>query len=62
MIPLDEALAHVLGACRPLTPVRVPLGQALGTVTADAVLAAEDVPPFANTAVDGYAVQAASVA
>ena len=29
---------------------------------AEAVVAAEDVPPFANTAVDGYAVRAADVA
>jgi molybdenum cofactor synthesis domain-containing protein len=33
--------------------------EALGCVTADAVTAGEDVPPFANTAMDGFAVRAA---
>jgi len=39
----------------------VPLREAWGTVIAQDVVATEDVPPFANSAVDGYAVQAADV-
>ena len=35
---------------------------ATGLVLAESVVAAEDVPPFANSAVDGYAVVASSVA
>jgi molybdenum cofactor synthesis domain-containing protein len=35
------------------------VGQASGCVTAEAVIAGEAVPPFANSAMDGYAVQAA---
>jgi len=52
----------VLDACRPLDPVSVPLTEALGCVTAVALRALEDVPPFENSAVDGYAVRAADVA
>ena len=62
MIPLDEARARVLGACRPLPAREVALDDALGCVTAAAVVAGEAVPPFPNTAMDGYAVQAADTA
>lgn len=59
MIPLEEAQAHVLGRVRPLAPQVVPLAAAPGLVLAEDVVAAADVPPFANTAMDGYAVRAA---
>lgn len=62
VIPLDEARAHVLAACAPLPPTDVPIMSSVGCVVADAVTAAEDVPPFANTAVDGFGVHAADVA
>ncbi|HET9610730.1 MAG TPA: hypothetical protein VFP06_14070, partial [Acidimicrobiales bacterium] len=62
MIPLDEALAHVLARCEPLVPGPVPALSAAGLVLAGDVVAAEAVPPFANTAMDGYAVRAADTA
>jgi molybdenum cofactor synthesis domain-containing protein len=62
MIPLDEAIATVLAGCRPLEPQVRPLADALGCVLVDDVTAAEAVPPFANTAMDGYAVRAADLA
>jgi molybdenum cofactor synthesis domain-containing protein len=62
VIPLDEARAHVLDRVRRLAPVRVPLVDAVGCVTAEAVAAGEPIPPFDNTAMDGYAVRAADVA
>ena len=40
----------------------VPLREALGLVLAADVIAGEPVPPFANTAMDGYAVRAADTA
>jgi molybdenum cofactor synthesis domain-containing protein len=46
----------------PLAPETRPLAEALGCVLVDDVVAAEAVPPFANTAMDGYAVRAADVA
>ena len=48
--------------CAPLDVVHLPFREALGHVLAADVAAVEDVPPFANSAVDGYAVLAASVA
>jgi molybdopterin molybdotransferase len=59
VIPFDEALAHVLERCAPLPPRPVPAHEAVGLVLASDVVAAEAVPPFANTAMDGYAVHAA---
>ncbi|MGH9063195.1 MAG: molybdopterin molybdotransferase MoeA [Acidimicrobiales bacterium] len=59
MIPLHEARQLVLDACSPLPARAVPLDRALGCVTTAAVTATEAVPPFANTAMDGYAVRAA---
>jgi molybdopterin molybdotransferase len=62
VIPLDEARQHVLERCPPLPPREVEVTEATGCVLAVDVVAAEDVPPFANSAMDGYAVQAADVA
>jgi molybdenum cofactor synthesis domain-containing protein len=62
MIPLDDAIAHVLAGCRPLSPARMPASEAVGCVLAADVVATEPVPPFANTAMDGYALRAADVA
>lgn len=59
MRPLEEVLAEVLSAVGPLEPVVVPIAEAVGSVLAEALVAPEDVPPFANTAMDGYAVRAA---
>lgn len=42
----------------PLGPVRSRTIAAVGCVLAEAVTSPEDVPPFANTAMDGYAVRA----
>jgi len=62
VVPLDDAIAHVLAHCQPLLPGPVPASHALGRVLADAVVSAEAVPSFANTAMDGYAVRAADTA
>ena len=61
LVPLDEAERRVLAQCPPLRPLAIPLADALGCVTSVAVTAGESVPPFANTAVDGFAVRAADV-
>ena len=58
MIPFHEALAHVVDRCAPLAPRPVPADAAVGLVLAGDVVATEAVPPFANTAMDGYAVHA----
>lgn len=62
MISEHEARQYVLERCPALDVVEAPLAEAVGRVLAEAVAAAEDVPPFVNTAVDGYAVRAADIA
>ncbi|HMS88726.1 MAG: molybdopterin molybdotransferase MoeA [Acidimicrobiales bacterium] len=62
MIPFAEARAHVVERCRPLAAVPVPLAEALGCVLAGAEVAHDPVPPFANSAMDGYAVRSVDVA
>jgi molybdopterin molybdotransferase len=58
MIPLAEAQRFVLGLCDPLPPVEVALDDALGCVVAATVTATEQIPPFANSSMDGYALRA----
>ena len=62
MISLSDAQRIVLDACMPRSPVEVGLADAGGLVLAADVVAGEDVPPFANSAVDGYAVIASDTA
>ena len=58
-IDLDDALARLLADLAPLPATEgVALGDASGRVTAAAPRAATAVPPFANSAMDGYAVAA----
>ena len=62
MIPLDEAREIILAGCTRLPAVRVPIDEALGLTTSEPIVSAEAVPPFANTAMDGFAVRAADTA
>jgi molybdopterin molybdotransferase len=62
MQPVDSYLAEVLAAIRPLPPCELGLEDADGTVLAGDVTAAWPLPPFDNSAMDGYAVLAADVA
>ena len=62
MRPLRVAQADVLGALTLLAPGPVPIAQSLGTVLAAPVSAPHNVPPFTNSAMDGYAVRAADLA
>ncbi|MFO7591647.1 MAG: molybdopterin molybdotransferase MoeA [Acidimicrobiia bacterium] len=59
LAPLGDTQASILAAVSPLESTTVALADALGLVLAAPVHAREDVPPFANTAMDGYAVRAA---
>jgi molybdenum cofactor synthesis domain-containing protein len=59
LTPLADVQAAVLRECLPLTPRAVDLQDALGCVVSQPVEAEELVPPFDNTAMDGFAVQAA---
>jgi molybdopterin molybdotransferase len=56
-LPSIEARATLLAATHPLAPVDVPVPDALGLVLVEDVVAAHDVPAFANSAMDGFAVR-----
>ncbi len=59
MIPLDEARDAVVDACPVAPAARVPLVAATGCVAAVDVVAEVAVPPFSNSAMDGFALRAA---
>lgn len=62
MISIHEALDAVLTAVRPLPDEEVPLLQALGRAAAGRIVSPEQVPTFANSAMDGFAVAGAELA
>src|SRR6266511_4310336 len=62
LVPFEQARGAVLERLGPRASREVPLGDALGCVLAEDVTAAEDLPPFANSAMDGFAVRAADLA
>ena len=61
MTPLEDAQEFVIGSCPPKEPVVVDRSDAGGLVLAAPIVSAEVVPPFDNTAVDGFAVRSADL-
>jgi molybdopterin molybdotransferase len=62
MLELEEALKHILAAIPPPAGELVPLSDAHERVLLERVMSQVDLPPFDNSAMDGYAVRAADVA
>ncbi|MHD0457738.1 molybdopterin molybdotransferase MoeA [Serratia marcescens] len=63
LISLEQALEKMLGQIAPLQQTEsVALTAAAGRITAAPVVSPLDVPPFANSAMDGYAVRLADLA
>ncbi|MBI3088446.1 MAG: molybdopterin molybdotransferase MoeA [Candidatus Omnitrophica bacterium] len=60
MISVDEAWAKIHAMAGPLPVERRRLEEAAGLVLADQVRAPMDLPPFDNSAMDGYALRAAN--
>jgi molybdopterin molybdotransferase len=58
LISVDDALAAVLEHAAPLASETVLLGNAGGRVLAAPAMARVDLPPFASSAMDGFAVRA----
>jgi len=58
MMTVEEALAAILSRVRPLGSERVVLQEALGRVLAERVVSTRVIPPWPNSAMDGYAVRA----
>ena len=59
LLSIEEALDRILARARPLGSERVPVAEAAGRVLAEDVAARADLPPFASSAMDGYALRAA---
>ncbi len=57
-----EAARIILSDCRPLPHARRPLREALDAVLAEDVASPIDLPPWDNSAMDGYAVRSADLA
>lgn len=62
LLSAEEALARVLALMTPTGIESVPLAEAGGRILAAPIYAERDQPPFAASAMDGYAVRAADAA
>jgi molybdopterin molybdotransferase len=61
LLSYDDARAAVLRACRATEMEEVPLAEAHGRVLAVAPVSRDAIPPFSNSAMDGFAVRAVEV-
>ncbi len=61
MLSVEEALERVMACFQPLEAVTVPLMDSLGQVLAEDITSPLALPPLANSAMDGYAVQAGDI-
>jgi molybdopterin molybdotransferase len=61
MLTVEEAQSRILEMFHSLEPERKPLLEALGQVLVGDVVSSMDIPPLANSAMDGYAVQHESI-
>jgi len=62
LVPVEEARERVLAKVQPLQPLELPLTEAYGCVLAREVVAEVDIPAFASSAMDGFAVRSSEVA
>jgi molybdopterin molybdotransferase len=62
VISVEEALARLLALVDPLPPEQISLADGLGRILAKEVAARRTQPPFAVSAMDGYAVRADDLA
>jgi molybdopterin molybdotransferase len=62
LISVAEAQRLVLERAKPLEAERVPIERTTGRVLAEPATAAVDLPPFASSAMDGYALRSADTA
>ena len=62
MLSVEDALERILDHFHVLNAEEAPLLDALGQVLAEGAVSLYDIPPLDNSAMDGYAIQASSVA
>ncbi|CAN5178083.1 molybdopterin molybdotransferase MoeA [soil metagenome] len=61
LLSLEAALARILDRVEPLPAERVPLAESHGRVLSEALVSRLTLPPWDNSAMDGFAVRAADV-
>lgn len=61
MIAYSEALQHLLGAATALPAERLPLHDAAARTLASDIISGQSLPPFDNSAMDGFALRANGV-
>ncbi len=59
LVPVEEAVDRILARVAPVEAETVPLTRSFGRILAAPVISPINVPPFANSAMDGYAIVAA---
>jgi molybdopterin molybdotransferase len=62
LVPVEEARERILAQVAPLQPLELPLQEAEGCVLAADLVAETDIPDFASSAMDGFAVRSSDVA
>ena len=62
LLSVDHAREKVLSQIHPLAPLQLPLTEAYGCVAAEDVVAERDLPEFASSAMDGFAVRSSDIA
>src|SRR3954469_13755007 len=62
LLSVPDARARVLALCAPLPREDAPVDSAVGRALSEAVLATRTVPPWDNSAMDGFAVRSADAA
>ncbi len=62
LLSVEDARERVLAGIGPLQPIDLPLTEAYGCVLANSVTAERDIPDFASSAMDGFAVRSSEVA
>jgi molybdopterin molybdotransferase len=61
LLSVDEARERILSHFEPVKTETLPLGECLNRVLAQDILAADDLPLFDNSSMDGFAIRAADV-
>ena len=61
LVPVEDHLGQILDAVTPLSPLELTLADAHGCVLAEDISTAFPLPPFDNSAMDGYAVRSEDI-
>ncbi|ERB62997.1 molybdopterin molybdotransferase MoeA [Vibrio coralliilyticus OCN008] len=62
LMPIEDAMEQMLSPIKPIqTTLQLPLAEAIGYVLAEDILSPIFVPPFDNSAMDGYAIRVADL-